>query len=131
MSLCRQVPAEFLGTLAHELRNPLQTLAGVLYLVRDARPDERARALAIADRQVKLLTRLVDDLLDASRAAHGKLVLHKEPIDLRLVAADAVDAVRVELAARGHRLILELPRQPLCVEADCVRLGQVLFNLLG
>jgi PAS domain S-box-containing protein len=122
---------EFLATLAHELRNGLAPLVNALYLARLDRPDGRDHALALADHQVKSLTRLVDDLVDVARICHGKITLLKEPVDLCLAVERVVESCRLQLAARDHRFTLSLPPQHLYLEADPVRLEQVLTNLLG
>jgi PAS domain S-box-containing protein len=124
---------EFLAMLAHELRNPLAPIRNaveVFRLLGPADPDlEWARDMI--GRQVQQLTRLVDDLLDVSRITRGKIALRKEPVDLAAVVARAVETSRPLLDARGHELTLDLPREPLRVEADATRLAQVVSNLLN
>jgi PAS domain S-box-containing protein len=123
---------EFLAMLAHELRNPLAPIrnaAGVMRLGRLSDPRlEWARD--VIDRQVAHLTRLVDDLLDVSRVTSGKITLRKEPLDLALAAARAVESSRPLIDARRHRLELSLPAEPVRVAGDLTRLAQVLQNLL-
>jgi signal transduction histidine kinase/CheY-like chemotaxis protein len=120
---------EFLAMLAHELRNPLAPLSNALHLLR--MPADRERFLAMAERQVALLARLVDDLLDVSRITQGKIELRKERILLADVVAQALDTVRPEIDARAQALTVSLPPQALAVEADPARLGQVFANLLS
>ncbi|HXJ34666.1 MAG TPA: MASE1 domain-containing protein [Candidatus Eisenbacteria bacterium] len=119
---------EFLAMLSHELRNPLAPLHTALELLRRG---VGARALDIAERQLKQLVRLVDDLLDVSRITQGKIVLRKEPTALDDVVARAVDSVRPLLDERGHAFDLRLPAERIWVDGDPARLTQVFANLLG
>jgi PAS domain S-box-containing protein len=123
---------EFLATLAHELRNPLAPIVNSLQLLKmpsiDAAMAERTRD--VMERQVRHLVRLVDDLLDVARVVRGKIELRKETVDLASVVARAVETAQSSIDARGHRLELALTPQPLVVEADPVRLAQVVANLL-
>src|SRR2546425_4619696 len=121
---------EFLAMLAHELRNPLAPLFTSLELLGSAVAG-RERFLDMAKRQVKHLVRLVDDLLDVSRITRGKIALRKEPVLLADLAARAVELARPLVDARGHALTVSLPSEPVRLEADAVRLVQVLANLLG
>ena len=123
---------EFLATLAHELRNPLATICtGVALLERyPERESERPRMLAMMDRQSKLLIKLIDDLLDVSRVATGKLMLAKERVDLREVIDAAVETSRPILEAAKHELRLALPNAPTYVCGDAQRLTQVVGNIL-
>ncbi len=119
----------FLAVLAHELRNPLAPIRNALRLMRGLGGDEPDRAMA--ERQVIHLARLVDDLMDVSRVATGKIELRKRTIDLGTVARRAIEAARSAIDARGLALALEIPREPVFVEADPTRLEQVLWNLLS
>jgi signal transduction histidine kinase/ActR/RegA family two-component response regulator len=121
---------EFLAMLAHELRNPLAPLSMSLQLLALDLAG-RERFLAMADRQVKHLVRLVDDLLDVSRITRGKIALRREPVALGDVVARAVELTRPLVDAGGHELSVSLPAEPLRVEGDPVRLVQVFANLLG
>jgi PAS domain S-box-containing protein len=123
---------EFLATLAHELRNPLTPLRGVTEALRRQQFEGPAldRAYAMMDRQVEHLIRLVDDLLDVSRITRGLVGLRKEPVSLADVVGQAVEMANPAIQGRGHDLTLTLPREPLSVEGDRVRLTQVVFNLL-
>ncbi|HEX8537917.1 MAG TPA: ATP-binding protein, partial [Cystobacter sp.] len=120
---------EFLAMLGHELRNPLAPILTALELMqlRDA-GGERERKLI--ERQVKHLVRLVDDLLDVSRITRGKVELKKEPVEVSEVLAKAIEMVTPLYEQRSHRLSVDVPREELLVEADPVRLAQVLANLL-
>ncbi len=123
---------EFLAQLAHEMRGPLAPLFNALHLLRLRGPDPAVAgpALDLAERQVRQLSRLVDDLLDVSRIARGKLRLCRERVDARRVVADAVETARPLLEARRHELNVLVPPEPLWLEADPARLVQVLANLL-
>jgi two-component system CheB/CheR fusion protein len=124
---------EFLATLGHELRNPLAPLRGVAETLRRqplAGP-ELERAYAMMDRQVRYLTRLVDDLLDVSRITRGLIELRREAVDLARVVDQAVEMTAPAVEGRGHDLMVSLPRTPLRVTGDATRLTQVVFNLLN
>jgi len=123
---------EFLAILAHELRNPLGPLRNGIHLlgqVGSLEPvaQETHRMMA---RQVENLVRLVDDLLDVGRVTRGMIKLRKEPIDARLVIHRAVESCRDFFTQREHRLEIDLPPYPLPVEADLLRMTQVVVNLL-
>ncbi|MBI1380798.1 MAG: PAS domain S-box protein [Planctomycetaceae bacterium] len=123
----------FLATLAHELRNPLAPISNGLQLIRLARGDwsvvEKARALM--DRQIRQMVRLVDDLMDASRIATGKIQLRIERVDVATVVNSAVETSLPLIESLGHDLSIALPPSPLLVEVDPTRLAQVLSNLLN
>ena len=121
---------EFLAMLAHELRNPLAPLSASLQLLARGTGD-RDRFLAMADRQVKHLVRLVDDLLDVSRLTHGKITLRREPVMVADVVSHALELSQSLIDARGHALRVALPREALRVEGDAARLAQILSNLLS
>jgi PAS domain S-box-containing protein len=123
---------EFLAVLAHELRNPL---APIRYAVAMARKEgrneaERVQAQAIIERQVKHMSRLLDDLLDVSRITRGTLILRRTPVDLASVVTAAQEPARPLIEARKHSLSVKLPEEPIRLVADPVRLAQVLANLL-
>jgi signal transduction histidine kinase len=90
-----------------------------------------ARARDIIDHQVQSLARLVDDLLDISRISRGKVELRRERVDLSAVATMAVETSRPLIDRRGHRLTVELCNEPLPLDADPIRLRQVITNLLN
>jgi len=129
--------SEFLATLAHELRNPLAPIRNGLELLRlgEAKPELRtnlhANVRAMMERQVGHMVHLVNDLLDIARVSSGKVVLQAERLDLQSVVASAVETSLPLIEAAGHTLVLDLPDAPLQVEADAVRLSQVLSNLLS
>jgi PAS domain S-box-containing protein len=124
---------EFLATLAHELRNPLAPIRNAVALLhlRRGADEELHNAADLIDRQVTQLSRLVEDLLDVSRIRFGKVQLRRAPIDLREAAKDAVATSEPVLAAARHRLQLDLGTEPVWVDADRVRLAQVIANLLN
>ena len=123
---------EFLAMLAHELRNPLAPIrnAGEL-LSRTVAADPQARsALATVERQVKHLTRLVDDLLDISRITQGRIELHRGPVRLEQIIAQAVEAVDPLIRQQRHRITVVSSRKPLVVNGDPDRLVQCVGNIL-
>jgi signal transduction histidine kinase len=122
---------DFLAMLGHELRNPLSPITLALELMRDELGDIAARERAVIERQVKHMTRLVDDLLDASRITRGKLVLQREHIELATVVCEAIEMTRASFAERGQTLETDVPPSDLCLDADPTRLAQVLSNLLS
>ena len=124
---------EFLATLAHELRNPLAPLNNALQILRVAGNDAdlAAKAQDMMGRQLKQMVRLVDDLLDVSRITMGKLALQKERVELHPILDDAVDTVRTLMATLNHELILDVPSEPIHLDADATRLAQVFANLLN
>jgi PAS domain S-box-containing protein len=125
--------SEFLATLAHELRNPLAPIRTGLDLMRLA-PHDRdamARVHAMMDRQLGHLIHLVDDLLDIARITRGKIELKKQPVLLPTIVTMAVETSTALVEGHGHRLVVELPPDPLELEADVTRLVQVLSNLLN
>ena len=124
---------EFLAMLAHELRNPLAPIRNGLHLLRLAEPggETAEQARAMMERQLAHLIRLVDDLLEVSRISRGKIELKRERIDLGGAVRSAVEQARPALEASRHRLDIALPAEPLVLEADFVRLAQVVANLLN
>ena len=124
---------EFLATLSHELRNPLAPLRNALELLRRAGEDPRLkeRALAIMGRQLHQLVRLTDDLLDVSRITTDRLELRCDHIDLRAVLHSAIETTQPLLDAAGHVLTVDLPQEPLWVDADFTRVAQAFANLLN
>jgi signal transduction histidine kinase/DNA-binding response OmpR family regulator len=124
---------EFLAMLAHELRNPLAPILNALHYMGAGQVDEEAReqARAIAERQVRHLARLVDDLLDVSRISSGKIQLRKQVIRLADPVRRAVETSSPLIRERRHELSLDLSEEPLFVEADAARIEQVVANLLN
>jgi len=122
----------FLATLSHELRNPLAPIANSLWLLeRGGLEGENASdAILILGRQVRQLSRLVDDLLDATRISRGKIRLRHEHLDLGELVRCTVDDHRALLADRGLQLEFEAPTATLPVHGDVTRLRQAVGNLL-
>jgi PAS domain S-box-containing protein len=123
---------EFLGLLGHELRNPLAAIRNAVTLVqrRAEQPDDVTRWTAVIDRQQRLLSRLVADLLDVSRINSGKIALDLQPVDLTAIVRDGVDNIRQAHGLTGEQIRLTLPVSPLLVNGDAVRLSQIVGNLL-
>ncbi len=123
---------EFLATLAHELRNPLAPIRNSLQILKMPRVDAATaqQTRDMMERQVHHLVRLVDDLLDVSRVMRGKIELRREPVELATVVARAVETAKPLIEVQGHQLDLSLPGESLLLDADPVRLAQVVGNLL-
>jgi PAS domain S-box-containing protein len=122
----------FLATLGHELRNPLAGIRNAVEVLRLTMSPDPATTptLETLDRQARVMTRLVDDLLDVSRIESGKLTLRCEILDLRRVLRDAIETVRPLLSAKQHVLEEVFPSEPVPVDGDPVRLAQVFGNIL-
>jgi len=124
---------EFLAMLSHELRNPLAPITNAVHVLQtndtDAKRHDWARE--VIGRQVKQLSRLVDDLLDVSRITQNKIELKIEAVDVAAVVAVAVETVRPLIDAQEHALSVLLPEQPMRIRGDFARLAQVLANLLN
>jgi PAS domain S-box-containing protein len=124
---------EFLATLAHELRNPLNPIRSALATLRmQSRPASGAQWPGeVIDRQVRQMARLLDDLLDVSRITLNRLELRREHTLLADIVAAAVETSGPLIEANGHQLEVALPAQPIHVDADGTRLSQVFSNLLN
>ena len=124
---------EFLATLAHELRNPLAPMSNMLEVVRRAKGDPQIleRAHGTFERQLDQMVRLVDDLLDLSRITHDRLELRRSDVELSSVIQQAVEVARPLIDAAGHHLTINLPEEPIYLNADRARLAQVFGNLLN
>ena len=121
---------EFLAMLGHELRNPLAPILTALQLM-TLRGDAGAeRERTVIDRQVRHLVRLVDDLLDVSRIARGKIELRRSRVEIGDVVASAVEGASPLLEERHHHLELQVPRHGLLVNGDVTRLTQVVTNVI-
>ena len=125
---------EFLATLSHELRNPLAPMRSALDVLRikhgktDSGADERL--MLAFDRQLRHLTRLVDDLMEISRITQNRMQLRRAPVDLCALARGAAHDMAPVMAASRHTLRLRIPEAPLVVDGDATRLAQVTINLL-
>jgi PAS domain S-box-containing protein len=124
---------EFVATLAHELRNPLAPIrnAARLLQARAADDAEVAWSRDVIERQVTHMSRLLEDLLDASRIAQGKLELRRALVPLAEVVEGALETCRPMIDSAGHELHVSLPPAALLVDADPVRIAQVFCNLLA
>jgi signal transduction histidine kinase len=122
---------EFLAMLGHELRNPLSPIVTALELMRLRGGDAFAAERAVIQRQVEHLTHLVDDLLDVSRIAGGKIELRKKVVEIGATVARAIETTSPLLEQRAHRLTVAVPVTGLTVEGDETRLAQVVTNLLA
>src|SRR5687768_7477008 len=120
---------EFLATLAHELRNPLAPLQNEISIRRLALTGADDELQDLMERQLSLLVRMLDDLLDVARITRGKMLLRRAPTSLREVLRNAVDTAQPLLNQCGHELVLDLPREDVVLDADPVRLAQVFANL--
>jgi signal transduction histidine kinase/ActR/RegA family two-component response regulator len=122
---------EFLAVLGHELRNPLAPMVTALHLMELKGEGATARERAILQRQVDQLRRLVDDLLDVSRIASGKLHIERRPVNLFTAVERAVEALQPAAEQHGRGIYVQLPAEPVWVSGDEARLVQALSNLLG
>jgi signal transduction histidine kinase/ActR/RegA family two-component response regulator len=124
---------EFLAMLGHELRNPLAPIRTALQIMHMPGVQNSTIKWAgeVIDRQTTRLTRLVDDLLDVSRIAHGKISLQEDILDIATVVHQAVEASLPLIEARHQKLSVRIPEEPLSVKGDLVRLDQVISNLLN
>jgi signal transduction histidine kinase len=123
---------EFLAMLGHELRNPLAAILNAKDVLQNLSIDNptASRAIGVVARQSQHLRRMVEDLIDLTRITHGKLKLQKERIELRAIIEHSVETSRAQIERRRHRLSIIIPDSPITLEADPVRLAQLLSNLL-
>jgi signal transduction histidine kinase/ActR/RegA family two-component response regulator len=121
----------FLAMLSHELRNPLAAILTANELMEYKDPTALTREREVVNRQAKVLTRLVDDLLDLSRLTLGKIAIAKLPVDLAELVERCVESQRSGAEARGIGLALEAPKRGIAISGDAVRLEQVMNNLLA
>jgi PAS domain S-box-containing protein len=124
---------EFLAMLAHELRNPLAPIRhGLQIMLRTGGDAQTVKSVTeLMERQVSHLVGLVDDLLDVNRISRGKIELRRRRIELAAVVTDAVEIARPLSERREHELTVTVPPEPICVNADPLRLAQVVGNLLN
>ena len=124
---------EFVATVSHELRTPLGAILGWAQVLETPSLDEatRAKAVAAISRSAEAQARVIEDLVDVSRIAAGKLHLRWEPVDLRKPIEASIDVARQSVEARGLRLDVRLPSGPCMVRGDPDRLRQVVGNLLS
>ena len=124
---------EFMAMLAHELRNPLAPIRNAVQVMRMFKLGDPKLEWCrdVVDRQVEHLARLVDDLLDVNRVTTGKILVLREPADLAAAIERAVESSMPLVSVRKHSLEVSMPKQPIRVEGDLMRLGQVFLNLLN
>ncbi|MFL5456910.1 MAG: PAS domain S-box protein [Myxococcales bacterium] len=124
---------EFLAMLSHELRNPLAPIRNAVFLLArpEIGPEQTRRGVAVIERQVSHLTRLVEDLLDVSRISRGKVQLRKETVDLAELVRRTCEDHRPAATSAGLELDIEIPDAPLWVDGDPTRVAQIAGNLLS
>ena len=124
---------KFLATLAHELRNPLAPVRSAVALLtsRTQRDPLVDRVSEVIERQVALMARLMDDLLDIGRITNDRLELRRERVDLVTIVRDAIEMCQPLIQRLGHELSVMAPQPSIVVEADPARLGQVFSNLVN
>lgn len=124
---------EFIAMLSHELRNPLAPILTATQFLALAEPsDARLRgALDIIGRQVRVMARLVDDLLDLSRLTSGRIELRRERVDAAVALEEALQVSRPLIEQARHELVVRRPDEPVYVEGDLVRLAQIVANLVN
>jgi signal transduction histidine kinase/CheY-like chemotaxis protein len=123
---------DFISVLAHELRNPLAALdSGLILLSASRDKSETENAKQIMRRQIDYLRGLVEDLLDMTRIAQNKLKLDKTKIDIGVIAQQAADDIRPQYEAKNVRLTEHIAPTPLYLDADALRMNQILENLLN
>jgi signal transduction histidine kinase/CheY-like chemotaxis protein len=125
------VKSLFLATLSHELRNPLAPLRNGLAILKTRIPAELDDIHAMMERQMRMATRLIDDLLDASRIDRGKLELHREIVTLESFVEAAIEIARPNIEGRSQELLVRYAPHTVYVDGDPVRLAQVVANLLN
>ena len=133
MERANQIKDEFFAILSHELRTPLTPILGWTRILSRLSPDDhetRAHALSVIERNAKLQTQLVNDLLDMSRIDSGKLSIYMQPTNLNTAVQEAIESIRSEADQRGVILESILASDETVVLADPARLGQVISNLI-
>jgi signal transduction histidine kinase len=121
---------EFLAMLGHELRNPLAPIMTAVQLMKLRGDPASERERAVIERQVVHLSQLVNDLLDVSRIAQGKIELSQRPVEVASGVSDAIEIASRVLKERMHTFRVDIPGEGLTVSADPLRLAQVIANLL-
>ena len=124
---------EFLATLSHELRTPLNTILGWVTMLRGGavRTERQAHALAVIERNARLQSELIEDLLDISRIVVGKMRLRLRPVELAPLVAAAVESLRPSAEEKGLQLESRITADPITVRADPERVQQIVWNLVS
>ena len=124
---------EFLAIVSHELRSPLASIYNAASCLADPLSESasRQKMQAVVERQVRRMTRLIDDLLDVSRITNGCMQLRRERMDLRIAVRHAIETLDPDFNARTQHLSTVMPEEPVWVHADPLRLEQVFVNLLA
>lgn len=121
----------FVWTMAHELRQPLSVLSTAVAIIRRDSPTQATvEAVDTMGRQIRQMSRMIEDLVDAARLANGKVSLRAERIDFRCVLKDAAKDVATAMTARQHTFDVHVSAEPLWIRGDSQRLHQVFSNLL-
>lgn len=126
----REARLTFMAGVVHDLRNPLSALSMALEVAKtDTSEENRSRVLRMVDRQIGRLSRMVDDLFESTRIEAGKLALQRRPTDLREIVREIIDFYAP--SAPNHQLVADVPDEPVCVDADPLRIEQVTSNLVS
>lgn len=128
-----QLKDDFLATASHELRTPLNAIVGWAHVLKlpAVGSDERRRAVEAIERNAKVQTRLIEELLDVSTMVQGRMNLVMSAVDLRQVVSDGLETTRPAALARSISLELHLSDEPVVIDADPNRLQQVASNLVS
>lgn len=124
---------EFLAILGHELRNPLASIIHAAQVMRACQMADPSlvKVQGVIERQARHMAQLMDNLLDVSRVAHGKIELKRRRIELAPVIADSLASCQPHFEKRDLEVSVQLPKEPLWLNADSTRLEQILVNLLS
>ncbi|WP_437312456.1 hybrid sensor histidine kinase/response regulator [Sorangium sp. So ce385] len=128
-----RVKDDFVATLSHELRSPINAILGWARILRSRTPEPQAlaRGLEVIERNARLQADMVSELLDMSRIVSGKLRLDVQPVDLPAVLQGALEAVKLAAEAKGLTVVSSVEPEPLSLKGDPARLQQVAWNLLS
>jgi two-component system CheB/CheR fusion protein len=122
---------QFLAMLSHELRNPLGAMVTATSMIQSSANEQQLSFVGVLERQSRQMSRLLDDLLEASRVTQNKIELRKEVIDIRAVTEEAADVVRSQMEASGLEFSVDVEAEPVFVDGDSARLQQIQVNLLS
>src|SRR5262249_12345411 len=122
-----------LATLAHELRNPLAPIRNAVEILKATQLNTEKFQMAreIAEHQVDHMVRLIDDLMDISRISRGKIELKRDRVALKPIVEQAIETSRPHIEENRHEILVSLPSNPIYLNADPMRLAQVLSNLIN